>query len=58
MNIRNILQKKNLDTIINNALEEAERLWKENPNIKTIVYGGGMSFNGRYGVDEVVGNDF
>ena len=33
------ITEDNLDTIINKALEEAEKLWAENPNVKKIVYG-------------------
>lgn len=33
------ITEDNLDTIINNALVEAEKLWDQNPNIGRIVYG-------------------
>lgn len=33
------ITEDNLDVIINRALEEAEKLWSENQNIKKIVYG-------------------
>ena len=33
------ITEQNLDEIINKALEEAEKLWTENTNIKSIVYG-------------------
>lgn len=33
------ITEQNLDDIINKALEEAEKLWAENTNIKSIVYG-------------------
>lgn len=33
------ITEDNLDTIINKALEEAEKLWSDNPDIKRIVYG-------------------
>lgn len=31
---------ENLDVIINKALEEAEKLWSENMNVKSLVYKG------------------
>jgi hypothetical protein len=33
------ITEDNLDTIINKALEEAEKMWTDNPKVKTIVYG-------------------
>lgn len=33
------ITEDNLDTIINKALEEAEKLWSDNPNVKKMVYG-------------------
>lgn len=33
------ITEDNLDAIINKALDEAERLWSENLNIKNMVYG-------------------
>lgn len=33
------ITEDNLDVIINKALEEAEKLWMGNPNVKQIVYG-------------------
>lgn len=33
------ITEDNLDAIINKALDEAERLWGENVNIKNMVYG-------------------
>lgn len=33
------ITEDNLDTIITRALEEAEKLWKDNPNVGRIVYG-------------------
>lgn len=32
------ITEDNLDTIINRALEEAEKLWNQNPNIRKLVY--------------------
>lgn len=40
----------NLDSIINQALEEAEHLWQNNPNIKKIVYG-------EYNIQKFIPND-
>ncbi len=33
------ITEDNLDTVINSALEGAEKLWKQNPDINRIVYG-------------------
>ena len=33
------ITEENLDTIINKALDEAEKLWADNPHVKTLVYG-------------------
>lgn len=33
------ITEDNLDTIINRALEEAEKLWNSNPNVKQMVRG-------------------
>jgi hypothetical protein len=33
------ITEDNLDSIINKALEQAEKLWTDNPNINKIVYG-------------------
>ena len=33
------ITEDNLDTIIKNALIEAEKLWDQNPNVSRIVYG-------------------
>jgi len=36
---KKFITEDNLDSIINRALEEAEKLWKDNPKINQIVYG-------------------
>lgn len=33
------ITEDNLDAIINTALEQAEKLWSDNPNVKKMVYG-------------------
>ena len=33
------ITEENLDAIINKALDEAEKLWADNPHVKTLVYG-------------------
>ena len=33
------ITEDNLDTIITRALEEAEKLWKDNPDVRRMVYG-------------------
>lgn len=33
------ITEDNLDTIINKALDEAEKLWNDNPKVNRIVYG-------------------
>lgn len=33
------ITEENLDAIINKALDEAEKLWADNPKVKTLVYG-------------------
>lgn len=39
------ITEENLDTIINRALEEAEKLWRNNPSVTAMVYGVGHEFS-------------
>ena len=39
------ITEDNLDAIINKALEEAEKIWSDNPNVNKMVYGDGWAKN-------------
>ena len=41
------ITEANLDTILNKALEEAEKLWNDNLKVNKIVYGERGNLNGR-----------